>query len=175
MLAYDPASNEAEWIPVWSMASDLLQAEEASARELSNMVLHDTIEGMQGLDWFGEQRSEGGDGGAEGSDTEESTREAPHEEHMDQGYEGGPDKDESNSTLSGSCSSASSQGSVHSSHHSSSGCHTSGVSWADQCLSKEEGDHASGDEEDASHMTTEENDGEKPPTPRPPCETNRGL
>ena len=51
MLAYDPTSNEAEWIPVQGTASDLSEAEEASARELSNMVPHDTVEGCRG--WTG--------------------------------------------------------------------------------------------------------------------------
>ena len=120
---------------------------------------------MPRLDRFGEQRSESGNGGAERSDAKESTAEAPHKEHMDQGYEGGSDEDKSDSALNGSCSSASSQGSMCSLHRYSSGCHTSGVSWADQCLSKDESDHVLGDEEDVSHVTTEENDGEKPPTP----------
>ena len=31
MLAYDPATNGAEWIPVQGSASDLLPVEEASA------------------------------------------------------------------------------------------------------------------------------------------------
>ena len=30
VLAYDPATNEAEWIPVWGSASDLSPAEEGS-------------------------------------------------------------------------------------------------------------------------------------------------
>ena len=47
MLAYDPTSNEREWIPVRGMASDLSQAEEASTRELNNMILHDTVEGVE--------------------------------------------------------------------------------------------------------------------------------
>ena len=87
MLAYDLTSNEAEWIPVQGMASDLSQVEEASAKELSNMVPHDTIEGVQRLDRFREQRSKSGDGGMEGSDAEESTVEAPHKACMDQGYD----------------------------------------------------------------------------------------
>ena len=165
MLAYDPTSNEAEWILVWGTASDLLQAKEASAREQSNMVLHDTTEGAQRLDRFGEQRSKGGDRGTEGSDAEESTMEAPHEKCMDQGYEGGSEQDKSDSTLNGSHSSASSQGSMHSSHCYSSGCHTSGISWADQCLSEDEGGHMLWDEEDASCMTTEEDEEEKQVTP----------
>ena len=44
ILASDPTSNEAEWIPVWGTAEDLSQAEEASARELSNMVLLDSAD-----------------------------------------------------------------------------------------------------------------------------------
>ena len=61
MLAYDLVSNEAEWIPVQGMVTDLSQAEEAPARELSNMVLHDWDEGAMRLDWFGEQRSKSGE------------------------------------------------------------------------------------------------------------------
>ena len=90
---------------------------------------------------------------------------APYEERMDQGYEGGSNEDESNSALNGSCSLASSQGSACSLHRYSSGCCTGGISWADQCLLEDEGDHMLGDEEDVSCVTTEENDGEKPPIP----------
>ena len=75
MLANNPASNEAKWIPVRGTASDLSQAEEASTRELSNMVPHDTIEGAQRLNRVGEQRNESGNGGVEGSDAEESAME----------------------------------------------------------------------------------------------------
>ena len=92
MLAYDPASNEVESIPVWGMAGDLSQAEDASARELSNMVPHDSTEGVRRLDRLREQRSESGKEGAEESDAEECTAEAPHEEHMDHGYKGGSDE-----------------------------------------------------------------------------------
>ena len=42
VLAYDPASNEVEWVPMQGSAEDLSQAEEASTRELSNMVLLDS-------------------------------------------------------------------------------------------------------------------------------------
>ena len=49
-LAYDSASNEAEWVPMWGMAEDLSQAEEASTRELSNMVPLDSTEEAQRLD-----------------------------------------------------------------------------------------------------------------------------
>ena len=103
MLAYDLVSNEAEWIPVWGMVSDLSQVEEVSARELNNMVPHDSDEGARRLDWFGKQRSESGEEGMEDSGVEdnvddndgakEGTEEAPHKEEtkdepMDQGYEG---------------------------------------------------------------------------------------
>ena len=165
MLAYDPTSKEAEWIPVWGMAGDLSQPEEASTRELSNMVPHDSTEGVQRLDRFGEQRSENGKEGVEGSDAKESTTEASCEECMDQGYKGSSDEDEGDSTLDGSHSSTSSQGSVRSLQCYISGCHTGSISWADQCLSEDEGDHVLGDEEDTSCRTTEENDGEQPPTP----------
>ena len=83
MLVYDPASNEAEWIPVWGTASNLSQAEEAFTRELSKMVPYNTIEGAWRLDRFGEQRSKIGDGGTEGSDAKEIAVEAPQEERMD--------------------------------------------------------------------------------------------
>ena len=158
--------------PMQGTASDLLQAEEASTRELSNRVPHDSAEGAQRLDRFGEQRSESGKECTEQSDAKESTAEALHEEpgdeHMDQNYEGDFDGDEESdsteATLEGSCSLASSQESVHSSHHYSLGCHISSISWADQCLSKDEGNPMLGSEEDASCVTTE-NDGENPPTP----------
>ena len=53
-LAYDPASNEVEWIPVQGTAEDLSQAEKAPARELSSMVPLDSTPEMQRLDRFGE-------------------------------------------------------------------------------------------------------------------------
>ena len=62
MLAYGPVSKEAEWIPVQGTVSDLSQVEEASARELSNMVLHDSDEGVRRLDQFGKQEWQGGCG-----------------------------------------------------------------------------------------------------------------
>ena len=40
MLAYNPSSNEAEWIPVRGTSSDLLQAEERSAHVLANLIPH---------------------------------------------------------------------------------------------------------------------------------------
>ena len=50
MLAYDPVSNKVECIPVQGMVSDLSQAEEASTRELSNIVPHNLDEGVRRLD-----------------------------------------------------------------------------------------------------------------------------
>ena len=50
VLAYDPTSKEAEWVPMQDTAEDLSQAEEASARELSNMVPLDSAEEVQRLD-----------------------------------------------------------------------------------------------------------------------------
>ena len=38
---YDPATNEAEWVPMWGSASDLLLVEETSTLELSNIMPHD--------------------------------------------------------------------------------------------------------------------------------------
>ena len=94
----------------------------------------------------------------EESDAKERAAEAPCEEHMDQGYKGGSDEDESDSTLNGSHSSASSHGSVH---------------WADQCLSKDEGDHMSGDEEGSTCVTQKKMMGRSHQLHRPPRETNR--
>ena len=105
ILAYDPASNEVEWVSMWGMAEDLSQAEDTSAREISNMVPLDSANEAQRLDRFGEQRSESG--GA--SDAEEFPTEAPHEECMDQGYEGDSDEERSDSTPDDSCSPASRQ------------------------------------------------------------------
>ena len=133
MLAYDPVSNEEEWILVWGMVSDMSQAEEASARELSNMVPHNLDKGTRRLDWFGKQRSQSSaeesstkDNVDDNDGTEEGAEETSHEEEagdepMDQGYEGDSDRNSKKSgstdaTLDGSCSPASSQGSTHSLH-----------------------------------------------------------
>ena len=165
MLAYNPLSNEAEWIPVQGMVSDLSQAEEASARGPSNMVPHDFDAGMRRLDGFGEQRSESGEEGTEESGTEDSisdddgagegAKEAPHEaeetedEPIDQGYDGDSDRnsneesDSMDTTLDGSHFLTSSQGSMQSSHHYSLGCHM-GVVAAGQtsaCLRMEATQH----------------------------------
>ena len=79
----NPVSNKAEWIPVQGMVSDLSQAEEASARELSNMVPHDSDEGARRLDWFREQRSESGmeeSGTEDNVDDNDGAEETSHEE-----------------------------------------------------------------------------------------------
>ena len=109
ILAYDPASNEAEWVPMQDMAEDFFQAEEVSTRELSNIVPLDSTEEAQRLDQFGEQRSESG--GRVVLKAEEYPMEAPHEECMDQSYKGDSDE-EGSDTADDSCSPASSQGSA---------------------------------------------------------------
>ena len=40
ILTYNPALNEAEWVPVCRLANDLSWAEERSAMALANYVLH---------------------------------------------------------------------------------------------------------------------------------------
>ena len=40
ILAYNPTINEAEWVPVHSLANDLSWVEERSATALANYVLH---------------------------------------------------------------------------------------------------------------------------------------
>ena len=60
MLAYNLATNRAEWIPMQGSGGDLSPAEEASVRELSNIVLHDPSEVPQRMDHFQEQRGESG-------------------------------------------------------------------------------------------------------------------
>ena len=145
---------------MWGTAEDLSQAEEASTRELSNMVLLDSANKAQRLDQFGEQRSKsGGESG-----TEECPAEAPHEEHMDQGYEGDSDEERSDSTPNDSCSPVSSQGSVHHMHHYSLGCHPGGISWVDQCSSEDEGGPVSGGKEHASHIAIDGDIEEEKPT-----------
>ena len=45
-----PPAMMREWVPMWGMAEDLSQTEEASDRELSNMVPLDSAEEAQRLD-----------------------------------------------------------------------------------------------------------------------------
>ena len=124
------------------------------------MVPLDSTNEAQRLDQFGEQRSDsGGESGAE-----ECPVEAPRKKLMDQGYDNDSDEERSDSTPNDSCSPASSPGSAHHTHHYSSGCHPDGISWADQCLSKDEGGPVSGSEEHASHIAIEGDTGEETPT-----------
>ena len=170
ILTYDPASNEMEWIPMQGTAEDLSQAEDASTRELSNMVPLDSAEEAQRLDRFGEQKSKS----RVESDAKEDPTDAPHKECMDQGYEGGSDYEGSNSTPDDLCSPVSSQGSAcHMCCYSSGHC-PGGVSWVDQCLSKGEGDPMSGGEEDTSHVAIDEDRGEETPTPQTTLQDEQG-
>ena len=54
MLAYNPAANGAEWVPMRGTASDLSPAEDASTWELSNIMFQDLPEDVQRVDCFGE-------------------------------------------------------------------------------------------------------------------------
>ena len=88
ILAYDPITNGAEWVPIRGTASVLSWVEEMSALALCNMVLHILDEGVERLGRFGEHRDENKKDGAE----EASSTEAPHEEEveeetMDEGYQ----------------------------------------------------------------------------------------
>ena len=47
ILTYNPALNEAEWVPVCGLANDLSWAEERSAMALANYVLHALVEVAQ--------------------------------------------------------------------------------------------------------------------------------
>ena len=47
VLAYNPAKNEAEWIPVWGLTNDLTWAEERSMVALENYVPHIPEEAAQ--------------------------------------------------------------------------------------------------------------------------------
>ena len=60
MLTYDPATNEAKWVPMQGTTSDLLLVEEASAQELSNIVIQDPPEDAPRMDCFRECREEHG-------------------------------------------------------------------------------------------------------------------
>ena len=60
VLAYDPTTNGAQWIPMQGSASNLSLVEEDPAQELSNIVLHDPSEVPQRMDHFGEQKGESG-------------------------------------------------------------------------------------------------------------------
>ena len=157
MLAYDPATNGAEWIPVWGSASSLSPVEEASARELNNIIPHDPAEVTQRMDHFGEQR---GEGGMEEHAAETLHKEELVEEAMDLGYQPGSNGEEDSDSMD----SPHSPG--HALHHSSSRHHCQGsVSWMDQFLSKGEDQHLPEGAKDASHEATEESEGEEQSIP----------
>ena len=122
MLAYDPSTNRAEWIPVQGSASDLSLAEEASAWELSNIMPHDPAEVMWRIDYFGEQRNEGS--------TEETAAETLLkgelvEEAMELGYQPDSDGEEDSDSTDNPHSPR------HAMQHSSRHHHQSSVSWVD--------------------------------------------
>ena len=50
ILAYDPASNGTEWVPVWGTVNDLSPTEDASAQELSNITLPNSPEDIPWID-----------------------------------------------------------------------------------------------------------------------------
>ena len=68
ILAYDPITNGAEWIPVHSTMQDLLRAEKTSALALCNLVPHGQDAQAERLNGFGENRDAdivGGEGSGE--------------------------------------------------------------------------------------------------------------
>ena len=107
VLAYDPASNEVEWVPMQGTAEDHSQAE-ASARELSNMAPLTPLKRHRGWTNLGNRSESRGKSGAE-----ECSMEAPRKKRMDQGYKGDSDEAGSDSTPDDLSSPASSQGGVH--------------------------------------------------------------
>ena len=54
ILAYDPASNGMEWVPVRGTVNNLSPAEDSSAWELSNITLPDSLENIPWMDQLGE-------------------------------------------------------------------------------------------------------------------------
>ena len=141
MLAYDPATNGDKWIPMQGSAGNLSPAEEASMRELSNIVPHDPSEVLQRMDCFGEQRGESG-----------------MQEAMELGYQPGSEGD------AGSDSSDGPHSPRHTAQHSSLRCrHQSSVSWVDQCPSESD-HHVPGGAGDASCKTTNKSEGEEQPS-----------
>ena len=58
VLAYDPTTNGAKWVPMRGTASDLSLVEEASTQESSNIVIQDPPEDASRMDHFGEHREE---------------------------------------------------------------------------------------------------------------------
>ena len=130
VLTYDPTTNGAEWVPIQGTASDLSPVKEASAWELSNIVIPDPLEGTPRMDCFGEHRE--GCGAEAPTDTfymdtalceEESMEQAPQSDLGDEGSKSSRESDSSEGTL----------------HHHSLRCHhPNSVSWADK--DQEEGE-----------------------------------
>ena len=54
ILAYDPASNGMEWVPVRGTVNNLSPMEDSSAQELSNITLPDSPKDIPQMDRFGE-------------------------------------------------------------------------------------------------------------------------
>ena len=136
VLAYDPTTKGTEWIPMWGSASDLLLVEEASTRELSNIMPHDLTEVMQRMDHIGEQKGEGG--------VEEATAETlPEgeltEEAMELGYQPGSEGEADSNSMDSSHSPRDTA-----QHSSTRCCCWSSVSWVDQCLSESKDQHMPG-------------------------------
>ena len=117
VLAYNPSTNKAEWIPVCGTTSDLSCTDVVSTLTLCNLVLCIPDEAASRLDQFGEHRDVEGVG--EASLTEVTQKEGLGEELMcedepeDADDEDVDDKDTDNTITS---SSASSQESQHSTH-----------------------------------------------------------
>ena len=156
MLAYNHTTNRAEWIPMWGSASDLSPVEEASAQELSNIVLHDPTEVTRRMDHFGEQRHEGS--------AEEATAEAlPEGELVEDAMELGYQPGSVGEADSDSTDSPPSPGHIAQSS-SSRHCYQSSVSWVDECPSETNGQHMPGSTRGASPKTIEESEGEVQPT-----------
>ena len=138
VLAYNPSTNEAEWILVHSTTSNLSHVEEVSALVLCNLVLHIPDEGAIRLDRFGEHRDlEGGVG-------EASSVEVPHKEGLgeelmcedeleDTDDEDADDEDMDDVSMSSSASSQESQ--CPNCCYSDRCCHP--CSWAEHCKSEE--------------------------------------
>ena len=82
MLAYNPNSNEVEWIPVRGTSSDLSQAEERSACALANLIPHTIGEE--------EQLKSGRCGETEGSPVDTSMDDVCEEESCNMKVEEGP-------------------------------------------------------------------------------------
>ena len=87
VLAYDPITNGAEWIPVCGTAGDPSWMEEMLALVLYNMLPRILDEGAERLARFGEHSDENErDGAKEASSTEAPCKEAVEEETMDEGH-----------------------------------------------------------------------------------------